>query len=310
MASLSEDMHGYVTCVVDVSPDIVDAGAEMTLRGMLSCSPPCDLRGHVLLIKDEIGADAGSMELTEFDGETNTPNELVLKAPLTPGKFTWSVVCPAVEKGGTSFTETSTQIVFTVTPHATYVVAWDVPSDIVARERFTIKVGIKCSNECRLAHSDFAIYDHEGTRVAVATLPDKHWPGTAGLYVSEVELVAPASAGLYTWSVKRLHSGPRIPHSESSISFGVRVVDPPEHLVTIETVDGVSRAPLRGAHVVMHPYRAVADEHGVARIRAAKGGYRLFVSETNYLTFGLPIEVASDMTVRAELDLEPVLERN
>ena len=310
MASRSEDMHGHITCAVAVSPDTVDAGAGMTLRGTVSCSPPCDLRGHVLLIKNEIGADAGSMELTEFDGETNTTNELVLKAPVTPGRLTWSLMCPAVEKGGTSFTEASTQIAFTVTPHATYVVAWDAPPDIVARERFTIKVGIKCSNECRLANSDFAIYDHEGTRVAVATLPDKRWPGTAGLYVSEVELVAPPAAGLYTWSVKRLHSGHGIPHSESSIGFGVRVVDPPEHLVTIETVDRVSRAPLRGALVVMHPYKAVADEHGVARIRAAKGAYRLFVSETNYLTFGLPIEVTSDTTVRAELDLEPVLERN
>ena len=194
--------------------------------------------------------------------------------------------------------------------HTTYVAAWDIPPDIAVGEKFRIKVGIKCSSECHLAQSDFAVYDHEGKQVAVGMLTDARWPGTAGLYVSEVELVAPPSAGLYTWSVKRLHSGPGIPHSESSISFGVRVVDPPEHLVTIETVDGVSRAPLRGAHVVMHPYRAVADEHGVARIRAAKGGYRLFVSETNYLTFGLPIEVASDMTVRAELDLEPVLERN
>jgi hypothetical protein len=36
----------------------------------------------------------------------------------------------------------------------------------------------------------------------------------------------------------------------------------------------------------------------------------LFVSETNYLTFSLPVEVISHMTVRAELELEPVPERN
>jgi hypothetical protein len=60
----------------------------------------------------------------------------------------------------------------------------------------------------------------------------------------------------------------------------------------------------------MHPYRVVADESGVARVRVAKGEYRLFVSQTNYLTVGLPVEVAADMTARVELDLEPVLERN
>ena len=90
----------------------------------------------------------------------------------------------------------------------------------------------------------------------------------------------------------------------------MRVVGHPEYLVTIETVDKVTQTPLSGARVVMHPYRVVTDTHGVARVRVAKGAYKLFVSKTNYLTFGMPIEVAADMTARAELDLEPVPERN
>ena len=80
--------------------------------------------------------------------------------------------------------------------------------------------------------------------------------------------------------------------------------------MTIETVDRVTQAPVSSARVVMHPYRGVADEDGVTRIRVAKGAYKLFVSQTSYLTFGLPIEVTADMRARAELDLEPVLERN
>ena len=80
--------------------------------------------------------------------------------------------------------------------------------------------------------------------------------------------------------------------------------------MTIETVDKSTQIPLSGARVVMHPYRVVADEHGVARVRVAKGAYKLFVSQTSYLTFGMPVEVAADMTARAELDLEPVPERN
>ena len=60
----------------------------------------------------------------------------------------------------------------------------------------------------------------------------------------------------------------------------------------------------------MHPYRAVTDERGVAEMRVAKGAYTLFVSQTSYLTFGLPVEVTADMTARAELCLEPVAERN
>lgn len=232
MASQRDEMNGQTTSAGDVSPDVVDAGAEMT--------------------------------------------------------------------------------------HTTSVVAWDIPSAIVVGERFRIKVGIKCSNECPLANRDFGIYDHLGAQVATGTLPDDRWPGTTGLYVTEVELEAPAGEGLYTWSVRGpstgLWAGPGsdvgIPHAEGSISFGVRVVSHPEYVVRVETFDKVSQTPLSGARVVMHPYKAVTDERGVAEVRVAKGTYKLFVSQTRYLTFGLPVEVDADMTARAELYVEPVPERN
>ena len=199
----------------------------------------------------------------------------------------------------------------TVEPHDVNVVAWDIPTAIVVGETFRIKVGIKCAHQCDLANTDFAIYDHEGTLVAAGMLPAERWPGTTGLHVAEVDLEAPAAEGLYTWSVK---TPSRIDgeamHAEDSVSFGVRVVANPEYLVTVETVDGIDQTPLSGARVVMHPYRAVTDEHGIARVRVAKGAYKLFVSQTRYVTFGLPVEVDADMTARAELYVEPVTERN
>jgi hypothetical protein len=195
-------------------------------------------------------------------------------------------------------------------PHTTDVVAWDIPTNVVVGDTFTIKVGIKCSNGCPLASSRFLIRDHVGTQVAAGTLPDEQWPDTVGLYVAEVELEAPASEGLYTWSVTRPQSDLEPPHAEGSIDFGLRVVDRPECLVTIESVDKLTQAPLSGARVVMHPYRVVADQLGIAHVRVAKGTYKLFVSQTNYLTCGLPVEVAADMTTRVELDLEPMVERN
>jgi hypothetical protein len=202
--------------------------------------------------------------------------------------------------------------------HTTNVVVWDIPSAIVVGERFRIKVGLKCSDDCDLANSEFGIYDHEEKSVATGRLSGETWPGTTGLYVAEVELEAPATEGLYTWSVKSpstmlgtsLGSDAEIPHAEGSISFGVRVVSHPEYLVTVETVDQVSQTPLSGARVVMHPYKAVTDERGIAQVRVAKGAYKLFVSQSRYLTFGLPVEVTADMTARAELYVEPVQERN
>ena len=310
-------MRGRTTCAVHVSPDVVDAGAEMTLQGKVSCSPACDLRGHTLLVKDQDGADRGSDELSEFDGETSKTSEFVVKVPVKVGVYTWLAVCPAVVKEGISYMQATAPISFTVEPHTTNVLAWDIPSAIVVGERFRIKVGIKCANECDLTNRDFGIYDPEGAQVATGMLLGDRWPGTSGLYFAEIELEAPTGEGLYTWSVKAPEwdlavpgSDVGIPHAEGSISFGVRVVSHPEYLVTVEAVDEVSQRPLRGARVVMHPYKAVTDERGVAQVRVAKGAYKLFVSQTKYLTFGLPVEVTADMTARAELYLEPVPDGN
>jgi hypothetical protein len=310
MASQKNPARGHTTIAVDISPGVVDAGAEMTLRGKVSCSPACDLRGHALLVKDQAGRDESRIELTEFDGVTNTTREFVVKAPVQPGEYTWLAVSPAVVKEGVSYIDATTPISFTVKAHTTYVVAWDTPSAVVVGERFKMKVGMKCSSECRLTNRDFGIYDHEGVEVARGTLSGDCWPGTTGLYVAEVELTAPRTEGLYTWTVTSAESNFAVPHGEASNSFGVRAVSHPEYLVTVEAVDKATQTPLNGARVVMHPYRAVTNERGVAEVRVARGAYKLFVSETRYLTFDLSVDVTADMTARAELDLEPVPERN
>ena len=310
MATQSDKMRGRTTCAVDVSPAVVDAGAEMTLQGKVSCSPACDLRGHTLIVKDQTGADAGRVEISEFDGATNVTGEFVVKAPVEPGEYTWLAVSPAVVREGVSYMQASTPISFTVKPHTTHVVAWDAPSAVVVGERFRMKVGIKCPSECDLTNRDFGIYDHEGAQVASGTLTGDRWPGTSGLYVAELVLEAPAREGLYTWSVRGQGSDVGILHAEGSVSFGVRVVSHPQCLVTVEAVDKDNQTPLSGAHVVMHPYKAITDERGIAEVRVAKGAYKLFVSQTKYLTFGLPVEIAADMKARVELDLEPVPERN
>lgn len=215
------------------------------------------------------------------------------------------------------------------TLHTTSVAAWDVPATVVAGERFRMKVGIKCSADCRLGGMAFGVYDEKGACVADGAASGELWPGTTGLYVAEIEIEAPDEEGLYTWSVKNAPvSSPstavgvggstepgaepdgEVAHTEGSASFGVRVVSHPEHLVRVEAIDHEGQTPLSGARVVMHPYKAVTDECGVAELRVAKGSYTLFVSQTSYVIWGGPIEVTADVTARAELHLQPVLERN
>ena len=310
MASRKEQTRGHVDIALEVSPDSVDAGAEMTLHARVSCSPFADLTGHTLLVKDDVGADAGVLELTEIDDEENAAGALALKAPLKTGDHVWSVLSPAVVKDGVSYEETSKAISFTVKPHTTRVLVWDAPPTVVAGDRFKIKIGIKCSSECVFADKAFAIYDHEGAEIASGALSDDIWPGTTGLYFAAVELKAPSSAGLCQWSVKSVGKDLARPHAEGAAEFSLRVVPAPECLVKVEAVDKVSQEPVAGAQVALHPYKAVTDERGVAEIRVAKGAYDLFVAKKRYLTLGLPVEVTADMTARAELDLEPEIERN
>jgi hypothetical protein len=78
----------------------------------------------------------------------------------------------------------------------------------------------------------------------------------------------------------------------------------------VEAIDKVTGTPLSGARVVMHPYRAITDERGRAELRVAQGLYKLFVTQSRYLTFDLSVDVTADVTARAELELEPVTERN
>jgi len=154
------------------------------------------------LVKDDAGADAGALELTEIDDLENAAGALALKAPLKTGDYVWSAVCPAVVKNGVSYEEASRAISFTVKPHTTRVLTWDAPATVVAGDRFTIKIGIKCSSECVFENKAFAICDHEGAEIATGVLSSEIWPGTSGLYFTELELQAPSSAGLYQWTVK------------------------------------------------------------------------------------------------------------
>jgi hypothetical protein len=61
---------------------------------------------------------------------------------------------------------------------------------------------------------------------------------------------------------------------------------------------------VRGARVVVHPYRAVTDAEGVAELRVPKGAYRLFVSGGDYFPFRSDGEIGADVTIRAELDVD------
>ena len=59
--------------------------------------------------------------------------------------------------------------------------------------------------------------------------------------------------------------------------------------------------------MVMHPYRAMTDENGIARVKVTKGRYDIFVSAAKYVSIATSADVTADMITRAELDPGPAL---
>jgi hypothetical protein len=316
------------TFSVEVSPNEVDAGADMTLKAKVACVPATDLRGEALQIMDQDGALVESLELGEFDGESNETSEFVVKAPVEPGAYTWLAVCPALATAGPSSEETSAPFSFTAKPHSTRVVVWDVPSTIESGETFSVKLGVNCSSECRPNGWTVEVRDQSGERRATVTFGGESWPGTSALYYAEVELSAPDTEGLHTWEAKALAKAaadpqadglaegpadasaegpaddPDIPHAEAVAPFGVRVVPAPECLLTVVAIDMESQTPVEGAKVSVHPYKTFTDERGVAEVRLPKGEYRLFVSGKNYFPFRSDGEMKTDVTIKVELAVD------
>ena len=76
-------------------------------------------------------------------------------------------------------------------------------------------------------------------------------------------------------------------------------------MVTVEAIDKDTKAPIKNAQAILHPYRGYTDEHGVGRVSVHKGGYELYVSKYDYEEFQTTIEVAGDVTVKTELLWRP-----
>jgi hypothetical protein len=324
------EVHGGRTCAVEVSPHEVDAGGELTVVVRASCPDGCDLQGQAVSIRNEDGTELAIAQLmvaelagTEFsatelsaaelpaaglmevDDEAYATGAIALLAPLDVGEHIWQAVLPVVEKDGVRHEETATAFAFVAMPHGANVNIWGVPSAIPVGEAFGFKVGIKCSAGCKLAGREVRVLDHQGARIAAGILRDDPWPDTTALYFVELRAQAPGETGDYLWRIETPGSEAGAPHAAGSSAFSVKVVAPADHEVTVEAFDVEKNAPIGGAHVLLHPYRAFTDANGVAKVRVAKGTYKLFVSGFNYIAYENTIDVAGNFTVRAELAVEP-----
>ena len=108
------------------------------------------------------------------------------------GEYLYRAVVVAADKDGALQERAAAEVRFVVKPHAAELNVWDVPSAIVAGERFKFTVGVRCSAGCNLAGRGLSIVDGNGSQVGAANLGHDIWPGTDALYFAEVEAEAPA----------------------------------------------------------------------------------------------------------------------
>jgi hypothetical protein len=174
----------------------------------------------------------------------------------------------------------------------------------VAGERFAVSVGARCSDGCDLRGRELSIYDQQGALVGTVKLGHDVWPGTEALYFAKVETRAPLEAGNHQWEAKIAGWDAGLPHAAGSFPVVVRVVSAPDCEVTVRALDREKRTPIKGARVVMHPYRAVTDENGVAKVRVARGQYDILVSGSRYMPASTSVEVTADIITSAELDAD------
>jgi hypothetical protein len=188
--------------------------------------------------------------------------------------------------------------------HTVQLNVWDVPSATVAGERFRVLVGLRCSAGCNLSGRELSLLDQEGSQVGTVKLGRDVWPGTEALYFAEVEARAPQTAGSFRWEVKAADGGPELSHATGLLPVVVRVVSPPDCEVTVKAIDREMQTPIAGVRVVMHPYRAMTGEDGIAKVRVARGSYDILVSGSRYMPVTTSVEVTADLTTTAELDAD------
>ena len=301
MASDNHTMHKISSFSMVSPPDEVDLGGNITLKCIVCCSPPTDLTGEILLIKNQENVVIKSIELAEFTDGVNETSQFMVNAPVSLGEHTWSVVCPAREEDGAWHGEEISKISFTVKPHRTNLIIWDVPSVIGSGETFNVKLGVKCSSGCQPTGWSFCVHNQDGIEQTNVLVGNDLYVGTDSLYYATCELKSPEETGLYNWGAKIKFEDSDNAHEESIANFRVRVLPEPDCLLTVIAVNIGTQVPIQGVQILAHPYRAFTNENGVAEVRIPKGAYELFVSGKNYFPFRSSNEVTKNLTIRAEL---------
>jgi hypothetical protein len=307
--------HATVMTVEDVAE--VAVGAEFVLTVRVSCPAGCDLSGIPIEVMAPDNATTTVPPLyppppagegREGAADIAVARRIALKAPLRVGEHVWRLSCAAHKTSGWYHDVSLLRVPVRVRPHETSLAVWAIPSPVVTGRPFAIKVGAKSAAGCDLTGMPIAVRDPAGTMLAGGVLGDTPWPGTSSLYWTELTLIAPAEAGMFSWSVEFAAADLALPHQGSSSRFSIAIVDPPEHRLTINVVEQETASPVAHAQVRLGAYGATTDGSGLAQLMVPKGAYDLDVWKSGYDAPTASIVIDADLAV--EIVMVPMPEEN
>lgn len=290
-----------ISCTVRLSASAVPSRTSFDIRVFVDSDPRRDLRGLTLHLLDDRGAVVQHLAVTSFDGQTNATDDVAIVAPTSPGPKAWTVVAPAQTLEGVAIREVRVPASFVVTPHPIRANAWGLPAAPLAGSLVTASVGAKGASDAALAGRAFEIRDEDGSPVVAGRFGEERVAGSAGLYAAEVALPTPAEPGIVRWRLAVPGFDEPLPHEAVQHDFSVRTVAQPDRAVTVTAIDFTTRRPIAGAHVVLHPFRGIADAAGVATVLVTAGRHRLFVTAPGYEVRAEDLDVEGDLAFEAEM---------
>lgn len=235
-------------------------------------------------------------------GEGSIEVELVLTAPARSGNVAWEIVLPEQELAGATHEGCKRTLTVAVVPHATSLAVWNIPSPVRGHP-FKVRVGVRCSSECHLGGRRIEVVDEARTHVGEGRTSAEPRAGTTALYEAEVSLVAPDRAGVVSRSVRFSPTDPEAPHMPAEAAFTFRVVEAPEHTITVRIAPGAVSRSLDGIEVRLGPYRSTTNARGVATVAVPTGSFELSIWRIDIEPVSLEVDVTGDRLV--ELEVEP-----
>jgi hypothetical protein len=236
----------------------------------------------------------------------NETAAVTVVAPEGLGEQSLSVVFPCQEIGGSAYVESVLAVTFRTVPYKTSLAVWAVPSPLPIGGPFSVTMGAKSSGACELNGARVEILD-EADIIVVGrgTLGAIPWPGTVGLYWTQITLTAPPAEETFSWRAAFPAQEIGLAHDASSATFGFTTVKRPEHRLTVKVTESEGAAPIADVEIALGPYRATTGASGLASLDIPAGQFGLAVWKSGLEGALTTVDITGDVELQVVMTRVP-----